>query len=71
MGNKVYTSIEDRPIEGCFGGLKKIRKVTKKVSFSGLTEEVEFYEWTFHNENFAIRAARVFANCNFSFVFRK
>ena len=57
-GKVVITSKEDRVIEGCIGGLKSIETTTNYIV------------WTFHNEDSAIRAARVFMNCNFEYVKR-
>lgn len=57
-GKTVITSNEDRVIEGCISGIKKIEPTT------------DFIIWSFHNEDSAIRAAKVFMNCNFEYVKR-
>lgn len=57
-GKVVITSKEDRVIEGCIGGLKSIET------------KANYIVWTFHNEDSAIQAARVFMNCNFEYVKR-
>ena len=57
-GKTVITSKEDRVIEGCISGIKKIEPTA------------DFIIWSFHNEDSAIRAAKVFMNCNFEYVKR-
>jgi hypothetical protein len=57
-GTVVITSREDRIIEGCIGGVKKIEPTT------------DFLVWKFKNEDYAIRAAKVFMNSNFEYVIR-
>lgn len=57
-GETVITSNEDRIIEGCIGGVKKIEPTT------------DFIVWKFRNADYAIRAAKVFMNSNFEYVIR-
>ena len=58
-GRTVNTSREEnKPIEGCISGIKSIEPCKNYIV------------WTFHNEDAAIRAARVFMNCDFEYVKR-